>query len=78
MQEKISRIDATYEEWLKLQHPREYMLFFKQHHQGQVLATRARYRKDLQFLYGGENDSDGEGYESEGDSRSLRMPLKIK
>jgi len=54
------------------------MLFFKQHHQGQVLATRARYRKDLQFLYGGENDSDGEGYESEGDSRSLRMPLKIK
>lgn len=43
--------------------------FLKEHRRAQCIATRKQLRKELQDVYGGESDSDGEGYDTDEDYR---------
>ncbi len=78
-QEKIMNIHRLYEKWLERHEDAASMAFFKKynHPDSQVIATRQQHRKELQYLYGGESDTDGEGYDSDGNEEVFKLPTSF-
>lgn len=62
-------IDRLYLVYLQQKHKTDTMSFFRRHVEKEKMPecvlTRKQAREDLQQVYGGESDSDGEGYESD-------------
>lgn len=63
------RIDELYTAFILQRYPHDSMRFFKSQIESQtkrtVVLTRQQAREDLQYAYGGETDSDGEGYDTD-------------
>lgn len=65
---KIDIINKKYEKQLLntySAHADNYFTFMHHHPQSKVIPTRQQFRKELQEVYGGESDSDGEGYDTD-------------
>lgn len=70
LNEKIDRINEKYEQQIlntNSHHADNYYAFMRHHPQGSTVPTRQQFREELQSVYGGINDSDGEGYDTEED-----------
>lgn len=72
---KIDRINEKYEQQIlniNSAHADNYYAFMHHHPQAKVIPTRQQFRKELQEVYGGESDSNGEGYSTD-DEFTLKM-----
>jgi hypothetical protein len=62
------KIDELYTEYLKTKHQDDYLKFFKkkvaEKSERVCVLTRHQAREDLQYVYGGESDTDHQGYQS--------------
>lgn len=62
-------IDDLYLVFLQAQHQQDYVRFFKSHVKAPtahtIALTRTQAHQDLQYIYGGGSDTDGEGYDSD-------------
>ncbi|CAM4433941.1 MAG: hypothetical protein LEGION0398_MBIBDBAK_01363 [Legionellaceae bacterium] len=60
-------IDTLYLEYLKIQKHKEYLPFFRKNIEAlpTLVLTRKQAHEDLKTVYGGESDTDGEGYDSD-------------
>jgi tetratricopeptide (TPR) repeat protein len=66
--EKINRINRLYEEYMLAQESQNfqpYYLFKRDHANGRLVTSRSQLHHELVDMYGGEEDSDGEGYDSD-------------
>ena len=62
---KINRINALYNKvFYGPENKAELASFFKEHENAIPIASRQQLRKELQETYGGDSDTDGEGYSS--------------
>ncbi|CAM4390313.1 MAG: hypothetical protein LEGION0398_MBIBDBAK_00158 [Legionellaceae bacterium] len=60
-------IDVLYLEYLKTKNSHEYLSFFKKNikENHTLVLTRKQAHEDLKYVYGGESDTDSEGYDSD-------------
>jgi hypothetical protein len=70
--EKVAKackhIDMLYIAYLQTKRSREYLTFFKKHIRSTTLSTlltREQAHRDLQYVYGGDSDTDDEAYETD-------------
>ncbi len=68
VREKIKRINHLYTEvFLKISQKyfHKHIEFFKSHENGQLVTTRKELHRELKEAYGGDSDTDEEGYDSD-------------
>ncbi|CAM4430883.1 MAG: hypothetical protein LEGION0398_MBIBDBAK_01348 [Legionellaceae bacterium] len=67
MADACEYIDDLYLEYLKTKNTHEYLSFFKRNikESHTLILTRKQAHEDLKYVYGGESDTDGEGYDSD-------------
>ena len=59
------KIENLYQEFLKAQHPQDFLPFFKKFSSEDMVLTREQAHKDLKAVYGGDTDTDGDDYLSD-------------
>lgn len=65
---KINRINNTYERCILTRNKKEYQTFFqfkREHSKGELVTSRKHLHEELVDAYGGGEDTDGEGYDSD-------------
>lgn len=67
--ESCKHIDELYTAYLQTKNSKDYLLFFKKHikkdYKPPYILTRKQAHEDLKSVYGGDSDTDGEGYDSD-------------
>jgi hypothetical protein len=67
VQLKINHINRLYNELIYKPSYPELTIYFAEHPKADIIASRKQLRKELQETYGGNSDTDGEGYSSSED-----------
>lgn len=78
LREKIILINRLYDKAMLEMHTdnaAQSVQFFKKHPDGKTLPTRKELHQELRDTFGGESDTDGEGYESDNEKKELYQSI---